>query len=322
MNSKKIWTYFFGGAVIVIIISMIIRTLTPSAVKIPQTEFISTNTDGSTTHFKNIIFTGKTIEPPRELPVAIGSQVVENDNFFINRLTNNYQLKTLEGAENIWSGPDYSLSKSTATNQFILSKNSFPPYRNDLELARTLKAASNYLQTTFPEITVYPQSSWVKFFKAGPHLEETDPNNSGIIEIPFSFQIEGLPVFFEHYEDFPFKVMINADYQLQKLTFQPVVATFEVVSTNQTISLEEALININNNQASIVSAYEPISGIFKLEDIESGKLTSVTIEYRLDNQTNYAYPFYKFAGLLINDNQQEITAEIITPAIKITPQNN
>jgi len=116
---------------------------------------------------------------------------------------------------------------------------------------------------------------------------------------------------------YPIKVMINADLKIQKLVFPTTMIDLKTIDQKSTISVNQAVKNINNNIGSII--YSEVSWIDSgdISEITSGKMDRVQLEYRLDKEINLAYPFYRFYGTITNKDNIPMKAEIITPAITI-----
>jgi hypothetical protein len=130
--------------------------------------------------------------------------------------------------------------------------------------------------------------------------------------------VENIPLYLSQATAPPIRVLINNQYEVQKVTFQP--SFVDVTPTTQQIQLLDlgtVLDNINSSdEASIVAAHSETGQAFSLSDISSGELSSVTLEYRADFANGLAYPFYRFKGELVSAGGQTIQAEVITPAVK------
>jgi hypothetical protein len=126
-----------------------------------------------------------------------------------------------------------------------------------------------------------------------------------------------VPIYIGHEATAPVTVVVNNLLAVHKVRFQ--TSFFEFAPSElklPLVSLATALENINtNNEASIISAYDENVGSFTLDQIKSGELKTVILEYRVDLDAGLAYPFYRFAGELTNQDGQVIQAEIITPAV-------
>ncbi|MGD9129671.1 MAG: hypothetical protein PVJ09_04255 [Candidatus Woesebacteria bacterium] len=316
MKNTKWFIYLLVIAAIVTIVSVIIRILTPGYKKVPETEFISTNRYGSTSKLSNIIFNGdrSQLAVPAELALAQAQNTETTASYVEEQLTDQFSLTLLEGTDNIWQGSLYSLSKNN--QQYVLVSNQEAPIGKTLNKEQAISTASTLLNNFFPNLGLVALEKEISFFKAGFHLEESSEADAEIMEIPFTYKLNGIPVFYAHSEDFPFKVMLNSNYQIQKLTFQPFFVNLTISAKAKSISIDQAIENINQNKASIVFAYYEGHGSLSLEEIASGMLTQVSLEYRIDDELKIAYPFYRFKGTLINNKGDELRAELITPAVQ------
>ena len=130
----------------------------------------------------------------------------------------------------------------------------------------------------------------------------------------------------QHSHVFDKSVIINmdADNRLTMAELPKILPTFS--SSTQEYSLitqEEAIKNIANNQAYLTTyslqtntenaKYE--ADISKLHNIN---LNTVSLEYRLNDEQTQAIPCYHFVGTAINNNNDTVDVEIVTPAINFT----
>jgi hypothetical protein len=114
---------------------------------------------------------------------------------------------------------------------------------------------------------------------------------------------------------------VSKDYVIQKAAISPIYLQPELLFTTKLLSPQEVVdkINQNDNAAIIVISQEEIIP-HEITDIQSGTLKTVKLEYRFDNQLKLIYPFYRFSGDLTNNQNQLITADIISPAIAVDSQ--
>jgi hypothetical protein len=146
---------------------------------------------------------------------------------------------------------------------------------------------------------------------------EVVPAQASVVLIPFAPLLDNLPVYYRNVSDWPYMVTINSQDELVRLEFFPLFFTFEPVGQRNLIGVERAIENINRNQGSIISGYQNDLTPLNWQAVTRGTLTQVSLEYRIDNETNLVYPFYRFSGQLINDQEQIIEAEVITPAVTV-----
>jgi hypothetical protein len=305
--------FFFVG----LLITFILRLITPSEVVIPKSEFITTNSTGDSTNFDNIRFTGNFILPVASLPLLTIQPSQTTLDYVREQLIENYQLDQVVGVSGLWRGKTHVLSYNEYEDEFIFYKNIAPDDSLIQESQSAIRSATTFVQATFPNLSLVAQLENIIYFQGLEELEETTPAQASAVQVSFTYFEEGVPVYLEHEKTATITVIINSFYEVQKVVFQP--HFINIVPSKQKINLIDlgtALENINQrNEASIISAFETEAGLFSLEQVKSGTLTSATLEYRGDLENNFAYPFYRFSGELTNQAGQTIQAEIITPAI-------
>jgi len=318
MKNKKWLIYLFLFSAFFIVLSAVLAIMTPKKIEVPETDFTTTNKDGTSSQFEDIKFIGYSFEIPSELPIATIEDSELTPAHVEKQLIKDFQLTPLENAANVMNGPKYSLTKDRRNGNYIFAKNEVPDEVKIVDLEQTLEVAQNFLEEYFPNLELTPLTLKTKYYKAGFHLVETTEDAAEVVEIPFTYSINNYPVMHAHEEEFPFKIMVYSDYQIQKVSFQPLFIKLNINQKAETISVYEAVDNINNNnKASIIAAYQDEFGELSMNNIQSGDLKSVVIEYRVDKELGIAYPFYRFKGKLKNKENIQLRAEVITPAIEL-----
>lgn len=305
-------------AVVGLIVTIVLRLITPAAPVIPKTEFISTNQSGGVTDFSGINFTGSYTSVVTALAPAAVSPSQTTLDYIKNQLIENYQLAQVIGSPSLWTSDRYTLSYNEASDTYLFYTKTEPP--KDVLLTSTnqgIETAKIFVSEAFPNLALTPQIDAIQYFGGGGEYEPTDRENANFMEIPFTYTIDGVPIYIGHEATAPVTVVVNNQLAVHKVRFQ--TSFFEFTPSElklPLVSLATALENINtNNEASIISAYDESVGSFTLDQIKSGELKTVLLEYRVDLDAGLAYPFYRFAGELTNQDGQVIQAEIITPAV-------
>jgi hypothetical protein len=317
---KKWYLILIAISIIGILVTIILRLITPKNTVLQQTDFIQTNKSGDQTVFKNIKFIG---EIPNNLKAGLPLVGLQPSNtsadYIKDRFIENHNLTPVAEIDGLWKSDKYTLSYNESDESYLFYLNFLPEDSLLNDKSKAIDAAEKYVSETFTQLPFSIQKERIKSLSGIQQLIEKDYGAINAMEIPFSYSIEDVPLYVGHEEKPPLSVLINNEYEIQKIVFQTVFF-YPLVREESLniISISEAVENINNKQhASIISAYESESGFFSLEEISEGELTSVTLEYRADLDTKTAYPFYRFSGKLENSEGKIITAEIITPAIKI-----
>lgn len=319
-NSK--WPYYLAGAaVFFIILSFFINLITPKVDPVQKSSFVSTNKDGSTTQFSGFNFIGKVISVSTKMEIAevISKDITED--YIKNQLIENLRLKPNKNYSFIWNGPTHALQKNRTENRYVLSLNSNKDkiINQKINKEEAIKTSLGFLSENFPNLKLSVINSEIIYANNQIEFEPSSPDEAQLMVIPFSYEINGFPIFNDNQSMPPFRITINNQYKILKMEYQLLFASFKTIKKVSTITIEEAIRNINNNKnkASIIKTGQKEIGPLSIDQLTSGKLGEVKIEYRIDPNQNIAYPFYKFSGKAINKEGIELTLTIITPAIDI-----
>ncbi len=320
--NKNIWqNKWLVGVVIFsavsLVITAVLRLLTPQETTVPQTELVTTNYTGDASVFNNIRFVGSPPAAVDSLPIAIVEPSQTTMEYVRTQLIDQRGLEPVAGSEGLWRSAEFELSYSEYFDRYDFYSLYIP---EEIVIADTNLAIDNaqeFINEVFPNLDLVVQRENILYYDGLTELDPTDRANAVVMEAPFVYTIENIPVYLGHDQLAPLTIMINGQHEVQKVSFKP--EFFSFVTTSQKLPLVDlavAIDNINNNQASIISAGSEQGGTFSLAEIDSGELNEVRIEYRADLESGAVYPFYRFSGELITSGQQTIKAQIITPAVK------
>lgn len=310
--------YLVAFSLVGFLVTLVLRSLTPQEVILPKTDFISKNIHDKKTTFSKITYSGSPLETPEKLLVL---SVVENPlmietvkDSLIKRfgLTQNKNLKT------IWSGENHGLSYNEVADQYTFYKVAPVKQAVVTDTNRAIQVAEDFIKSNFTNIQTTIIQSDIKYLEGEIEMEETTQNQASAVMVPFTYSMGAVPIFTKQNPTPLFLVTVNSAYEVQEITFHP--DFFQIAPTEnwvKIISLEEAVANINKNEATIIDYYREDSSFFDINIMESGDLTEVKLEYRVDPEQKVAYPFYRFTGKLFPTDGKEITAEIMTPAVKL-----
>lgn len=311
---------------VALIIGAILRILTPPPTTIPQTNFVTTNRDGSNSIFSNIVYEGPDATFPNQLPIAsaIASSTTARD---IERLLiEKFELTPAREPQNLWVGIDFYLTYDRRQDRYLLH-NQFANSRMETETqpvnkAQAIAAAQEFLQDIFPDTELAPLESEIAYYSSDhEHYEEVSENSAQQLNIPFAYLIGGYPLLYGKQSAFPFEVTVNNRNQVVQVSFAPQFLTIVPVEVVDLISVSEALRNINDrNLGSLVKAQSREVDELNLSSVNSGLLNRVSLEYRLDPDLKLAFPFYRFDGTITNRDDALLDASIITPAVVMTTQ--
>lgn len=304
-----------------LLLAAIFRALTPQAEPIPATPLINTNIDGTTSSFENLTYTGDNPEIPSSFKVVEVIKSAEAAEQIRNRFISAFALSPNPNSDTIFNGQDYFLSVSNP-GEWLLFKRNKEINEAIVDLAQALPIANDF-------ISQYIQNPGLSAYQAGVtyfhidlvHLDEVPPAEANIVAIPYTLIIDGKPVIYGNQDVYPTTAYVDSNYQLERLILNPEQYQLgQTVSNLPTITLEQAMVNLNLSQGAVIQSTQTEFGLTNLSQITGGNLTQVRIEYRIDPILNLAYPFYRFTGTATNDQGTQLNVEIITPAVETTLQ--
>jgi hypothetical protein len=318
-NPHRIYFIFGILVIIFLVVAAILRVLTPPPITIPQNQVFSQNFDGTQTLFGDIRFTGDIPSFPSKMMIGQIRPTQITEEYVVNQLVTKHQLKKLDAPANMWVGETYSLNKDQQTGNYFLVKNEVPDQTATINKTQAITTATNSLQQAFPDISMKPFESQAQYFTANVEPKEVDPNQAQIMLIPFGYTLSDLPVLYQTQNLFPFEIYITADNQLQKLIFNPRFIQITPLQEQTIISIPQAIENMKKGNVSIISSSLDDTNPGDFSQISTANLTSVALEYRFDQKTPLVYPFYHFSGVGKNIENQDLTLEVITPAVTTVP---
>ena len=311
---------------VALIAAAIFRILTPPQVEIPKSIFNTSNFDNSSTTFSEVRFVGTALQPPATLDVARVTQTLSHE-IIINQLTTKFNLLEQASPQALWKNDaGYSLRHNSYNNlyRFFYPTNSTTPTATSLNEEQLQTAAREILSETLGIDTssLIVQIEKIEYLERAAETYDTVPfEKADQAVIPFIYALDGLPIQFDKLVDPTFDVGIRKDGKPQFVFFYPQFISFETISEKNTISVSNAVENLNKNIGSIIYfRYQDESKIGAL-DLSTAKnvvLKSVILEYRVDPQNNLIYPFYSFSGTGTDNNNNQLELVVITPAVATT----
>jgi hypothetical protein len=319
-NKLPWWAILLIAASIGVLISGVIYVLTPKTPSLPESSITETQNEESKTSFENISYTGPNISFPNEVKIYRIKETSLSEGNIKQRLLETYDLEPYESVNEVWVGPEYSLHKPEGKAQFTLSLRSDVSQPKRLKSMAAINTAKKEINKLFPNETLTPIKDQIEYLRGQYHLSPTNEDNAQWVKIPFSYLIDNkYPAYYQKETQPIAKVFIGPDYKVQKITIFAPLLKFEEQLTKDAISVTQAVEKINqNNQTIIIKALTSKHGDLDFDNIKSGELRQVQLEYRLDRKTGLLYPFYKFKGELINHSGEKIFAQIITNAVEKT----
>lgn len=317
MNKK--WLIRLGlVAAVALILAAIFRILTPTSTVLTQTEFVQKNLDGSSTVFVDVTFTGQKPTFPSSLPLARITTSEESIDVILETLLSKYQLEENPDAPNVWESQNNTmLVRDLYSEKYTLFFPQLPSELEEISQDQLIDTTSSFLNQTFG-ISLTPLVDQIQYL--APESETTlvseTTTDERVLSVPYSSTIEGIPVYFEKNVNPSFTVNITTSGEILALLFYPDLTVPDIVGHDNIIPVDEAVNNIKQNKAAVISSYFKESvGEIDLTTLSSVDLKLVTLEYRQDPDNNLIYPFYRFAGSAIDPEQKKIDISVITPAI-------
>jgi hypothetical protein len=326
-NKKNLLIFSLFIAAFVLLLSLIVNSSfqNKNALRVnPQLAL----TQSPPSYFSNIIYSGPLINTPPTLPHAkVSTNPSLTEPIVFDTLVNTYQLSPTTPGK-IWQNINSNENESVTLIKFpgngcyelIIAGTPHP----DLAIWDTstiFANATNFLTRHLQLTNLYPLSDQLVYWYGEYETEVATATDSNIVIVPFVHQIVDLPVYYKTLAGWPFTVYLNNQHQPFRLDYCPQFIALEPSTTTYpTISLEQAVSNINANSTvtSIISANQKDYETFDNTRYTSGTLTSVSLEYRIDETAALAYPFYRFSGTLYDSAQVPVDVELITPAINVT----
>lgn len=302
-------------AAIILGIGYLFRFFTPQQVAVQP--LLDKNIYGDKTNFAGVTFTGNVPLVPDKLPIAQAKNLLSSEVQIENKLVAYFKLKKLPDVENVWMGPQYSLTKSLNENLYTVTAEGQIPEQIVLDPQKAVAQAQTIIAELIPENNYQLLEDQIEYLDEHSYEDESvKPEDAVLIKVPFGYRMGIYPVFYDKYQQRSVEVFINARYELQRITISPFTATITLEQSIETVPVSQAIANINNGYGSIIGVVYEEFGNPSLASINSGKMNSVNIEYRIDPTTQAVLPYYRFVGELTNTENQTFSAEVITPAIQ------
>lgn len=310
----------FIGACIVLLIAAIFRVLTPQQAALPEPDLLVQNADGTRSTFTNISFVGTPPEVPEALPVVEAQPDPALTQNAINQVAFNLGLAEHPDAPHILQSPDWLLTVSRLNNQATLTTMLAVPQGGSLNEGTALEAATIFVNTYLPDSGLQLVRDQVRYLSASDEIVEVQNiAQASIIEVPFTYLIEGIPVFYYYDSLFPITLFMDSNNEVNRANMSSYLGQiFPTQETIPTIPLDQALAQLNSNSTgSILTVTNNTTQNLDLRTILGGTMTEAQLEYRVDSQSQLAYPVYRLSGTLIDVQNIEFDAEIIVPAVNL-----
>lgn len=291
-------------------------------IQIP-TDFLESETSSN---FNNINYSGNNpYFPVDKLPLL----KIEQIKIPILEHLNNY-CQTYNNQENFSYGNicDYNTHFSKSPIEVYFHDYSFSS--NIINIKSAINTGFKFIEF-FYELTNSPiiNTSVLFYEEKEDNYEylESNSKSANLATTSYNYSYQQIPIFSKNAQFDHIKLLINSDNKIIKaFLYQNLINIAPINNDYQLLEINTALKNIEQQKAYLLSFsetqdylnenYSPITD-FNLNLFTSVNLNSVKLEYRYADD-NLAIPVYRFSGTAIDLNQNELSVEIITPAINFT----
>ncbi|MBW7955120.1 hypothetical protein H3C66_00135 [Patescibacteria group bacterium] len=318
---SRLWIGLGIVAVVLLVVAAIIQTLTPRTVRIPETPFVVTNSNNTLPNLTEVSYSGPTPDFPTQFSVYAVTQTLP-EQVVVGDMLAKYGLMKPRNDANYWINGPISLIQDTSPPMYTLvlkdPENEALPVIN-IEQARLV--ASRFMQDTFPEFqfSLIPGSEGYFILSTEPGGPVPPEQATGVtLSFTPTLETENLPIFYDKSFEPPFIVTVDGNNTIRTLRFSPLFKQYTKVDTQNVLSLDDALTQIESGVASIISATIEDMNRVSMSELTAATFSSVGLEYRQDPNFDVLYPFFHFYGTGTSSNGVTAEIEVITPAVKLT----
>lgn len=304
-------------ALITIVVLIIINQQVQQGKKLPETNFFQTNQNNQSQTIKNVIYVGSEFSLPPSFPIFKINQKDKEGlvDFFVKK----YNLLKHANVDDLYINDKYFLNVDKQNGEYYAFSLHQPlnilPF--GVKQDQALSVADQIIQEFFPDSHLIAQQNEIIYLKGGYMIEQTTKEEASYIQIPYSYNLNNLPVFYQKDTQYPFLLTLSSEYELVKLEFSPLFLEFEETNNFNSLDLKKVLENVNQKQKSIiVDSFSQDEVPISAKDVVSGKLISYQLEYRIDQNNQIAFPALNFSGVFKNSQDEEFEGKLITPATK------
>lgn len=304
-------------AIAVLLFAAILAIITPQKEKITQTNFVTNNYNSTQSSFKKVAFTGVEIVIPENFQLYQASAAISLTNILADKIIKDYQLSQDERLDNYWIKENYILIKNPYESRWSFDLNT-NQIENEVSIVveEAVDACANFYSKYDLSLPLIAQKDSISYLDGKLEQEKAEPEKALYLQIPFTYEVDGYPVFYQNENNYPFFCKINSNYEIERIVFKDSFYAFEPIKEMPSIGIDQAVANIKKGKASIIDAQSQTVDVINLDWISEADLQSVSIDYRFDESLKIAYPFYKFKASLINTDGTNFQAVIITPAVE------
>ena len=150
--------------VVGLVVTFILRLLTPAQPVVPKTEFITENQVGGSSQFANLRFTGSFTTTITELPLVVIQPSQTTLDYVRNQLIKEYQLNQVVGLAGLWRGETHTLSYNDGADEYLFYSLFTPKDTLLADTNRAIEVAETFVSKTFPNVQLVSQRNAVQYF--------------------------------------------------------------------------------------------------------------------------------------------------------------
>lgn len=253
------------------------------------------NFDGSVSQYGVVIYRGKSLNVPKELPRLDLQLTSLNEYQVVDKLSNILQTNFVVSEDSVWqSSNDYTLIINQEPKMFSLTAAAGNEFSLGFSSIITEKITTQALgfgnQLLGAELSVVNTSYFVGEYE----LVEANPENASVVTLELAQTYAGYPVAIGRTS--PLRITYNNQGSLIKAEIVPDFYQIQSGSNLRLLTVEEAVKQIKNNVGYIRYANNDL-----YEQVDLSKILSLTIDeakvyYQPNASFTSAEPSYLFTG--------------------------
>lgn len=307
-----------------LIVSIILRLLTPKASYIPDVQRVpQLETPSGLTQVENtfdITVSAEIPKLPKELPVYSAGHAVDLP-ILAETMANSLGLSRVESRNYVWHNSDKTSSVIYSEYQRQITLfNSIDITGQPVQLERAISVANTFVQNNIGISNLHPDLSRIRVDNISPN-ENHGVNNlptGNMIEIKFIQKIEEFDLLYNNNVLLPLEISIGSNYQILKVVINGLLPELTEVSKQRVFDKSEIVNAIKIGQGTIVylddgTLYSPVG-----KRIDAVNLTNAQIEYRSFGNTSMIYPYIRFSGKALLEGSRSAEIQIIYPIVHTT----
>jgi hypothetical protein len=192
-----------------------------------------------------------------------------------------------------------------------------------VDLKKAQDSALSFFKQMSPDQKYQPYEQGISYYEQqsnGELLELTDERKATaqVVKIPYHLEIDGQIVNKDMQKDGAATVFIDGTGTVIKAVFLPLKLNIQETEEVELLTPAEATKRILYGQSIIFNqTKDPTAqSTFRLQDLSSMRLNSVSLEYRLSVEKGYIYPYFRYVGVVRVNGGGDSPVVVLVPAMK------